>query len=198
MSIGGFNNRPPIAQGLAGNIASQGAGIISTRPTAKYMSGARCILKVNGRIAAFAFGVSWNITTAVTEIRTIDNFLPSELAPSLLSVEGTISGLHIPGDGPGVRLWQPDILNFLTQQYIVIEVRDIATNELLFYTGKAMITSRQEDIKVDALSNVSLAFKAIGYRDERDPTAPGKDEAVAPNTALGKAQGLLGKLLKRF
>ena len=80
----------------------------------------------------------------------------------------------------------------------MIEVRDIATNELLFYTGKAMITSRQEDIKVDALSNVSLAFKAIGYRDERDPTAPSKDEAVAPNTALGKAQGLLGKLLKRF
>jgi hypothetical protein len=105
----------------------------------------------------------------VNEILTIDDYLPAELVPQRITVDGTISALHIPGQGIGVQLWQPDALNFLFQQYIAIEVRDSTTDQLLFYTGRAMITSRQEDIRVDQLANVQLSFKAIGFQDERTP-----------------------------
>jgi hypothetical protein len=126
-------------------------------------------MKINGKITGFAFGISWRISTSVTEINTIDDYFPAELVPQRIQVEGTISALHIPGQSAGTELWQPDSLNFLFQQYITIEVRDSATDQLLFYTSKAMITSRSEDIRVDALANVTLSWRAIGFQDERRP-----------------------------
>lgn len=180
----GFNNKPPVVQGVLDNLASNLAGIISTRPAARYASGARTILKINGQIVGFAFGVSWKIQTAVTEVQTIDDYFPAELVPQRIQVDGQISALHIPGTSAGTELWQPDSLNFLFQQYITIEVRDSATDALLFYTSKAMITSRSEDVRVDALANVTLTWKAIGFQDERTPDP--QDMTSQANTALTK------------
>ena len=167
--MSGFNNRPPLSQSLADNVISNVSGIFSTRPTAKYASGARCLLKVNGKLCGFAFGISWRINTQVMDINTIDDYFAWELAPQRITVEGTITALHIPGTSAGTELWQPDVLNFLWQQYISIEVRDSATDQLLFFTDKAMVISRAEDIKIDSLANVQIAWRAIGYRDERTP-----------------------------
>jgi len=175
----GFNNSPNVANGILNNLASNFAGLLSTRPQAKYASGARCTLKVNGKLVGFAFGISWHITTSVTEINTIDNYLPYELAPQRITVDGSISALHIPGKGIGSLLWQADVLNFLSQQYITIEARDSATDQLLFYTAEAMITSRSEDIKIDQLANVTMTFKSIGYRDERAPALADNIDAVS-------------------
>jgi hypothetical protein len=169
----GFDNIPNIAQQITDNaLGGNIGGILSTRPTAKYMSGARCVLKINGRPAAFAFNISWRIDTLYTEINAIDNPLPEELAPRVIKVSGQISALHIPGHGVGMQLWQPDVLSFLFHQYLTIEVRDSTTDQLLFYASKAVINSRQEDIRVDDLAQVSLSFQAIGFRDEKIPEVP--------------------------
>jgi len=165
----GFNNRPNLSNRLSDNVTSQVAGIFSTRPNARYASGARVLLKVNNKLCGFAFGVSWRISTTAVDITTIDDYLPYEIAPQRVIVEGTISALHIPGQSAGTELWQADALNFLFHKYITIEVRDSATDQLLFYTNKAMIMSRQEDLKVDSLANVQLVWRAIGFQDERKP-----------------------------
>jgi len=178
----GFNNRPNT---ILDNVASNVSGIFSTKSAARYASGARTTLKINGKVSGFAFGISWRINTAVTEINTIDDYFPAELAPQRISVEGTMSMLHIPGQSAGTELWQPDALNFLFQQYITIEVRDSATDQLLFYTSKAMITSRAEDIRVDSLANVSLQWKAIGFQDERKPELADGARSQAPAASGG-------------
>lgn len=170
--MSGFNNVPPITTNIANNLAGNISGILSTKPSAKYESGARIALKINGLLVGFAFSISWRINTTVVAVNTIDDYMPYELAPQRLTVDGTIGALHIPGQSVGVLLWQPDILNFLTQQYISIEARDSATDQVIFYTDKAMITSRTEDIRVDSLANVQLQWQAIGYRDERTPGLP--------------------------
>jgi hypothetical protein len=170
--MSGFNNRPNVGQRLSDNLASNVSGVFSTKPSAKYASGARCLLKINNQLCGFAFNVSWRINTTVVEINTIDDYMPHELAPQRVTVEGTLSALHIPGQSVGTQLWQPDILSFLFQQYISIEVRDSATDQLLFYTNKAMITSRAEDIRVDSLANVQLSWRAVGFRDEKAPELP--------------------------
>lgn len=178
----GFDNRPNIVSRIADNLASQAAGIFSTRPNARYASGARTILKINNRICGFAFSVSWRINTQSVEINTVDDYMPHEIAPQRVTVEGTISALHIPGKSAGTELWQPDALNFLFHKYITIEVRDSATDQLLFYTNKAVITSRQEDIRVDSLASVSLSWRAIGFQDERRPElAEGVQESSKEN-----------------
>jgi hypothetical protein len=78
----GFDNVPDIGQQLTDNILEGNlGGIISSRPTAKYMSGARCVLRINGRPVGFAFNVSWRIDTVFAEINAIDNPLPEEFVP---------------------------------------------------------------------------------------------------------------------
>ena len=165
----GFDNVPPFEQQLLDNaIAGNVGGIFSTRPVAKYMSGARCVLRINSRPVAFAFGVSWRIDTSFMELNVIDSPLSEELIPRAIQVSGSISALHIPGKGAGAQLWQADVLGFLFHQYITIEVRDSVTDRLLFFAPKAAITSRQEEIKTDDLAQMSLSFIAIGFKDERE------------------------------
>jgi len=197
--MSGFNNRP---NSVADNVASNVAGIFSTKPSARYASGARTILKINGKVSGFAFGISWRINTSVTEINTIDDYFPAELVPQRITVEGTISALHIPGTSAGTEQWQPDALNFLFQQYITIEVRDSATDQLLFYTSKAMITSRNEDIRVDSLANVTLQWRAIGFQDERKPElAEGAQSSSATSQKAGQPdspQSRLQQAISKF
>lgn len=197
----GFNNKPNVAEQLANNLASNATGIFSTKSSARYASGARTTLKINGKIVGFAFGISWKINTPVVEINTIDDYLPYELVPQRVTVEGSIAALHIPGQSAGTELWQPDALNFLFQQYITIEVRD-TSDQLMFYTSAAMITSRSEDIRVDSLANVQLTWKAIGFQDERKPElAQGVTDQVEnkqPQSRLQQEVGGIANTLRNF
>lgn len=189
--MSGFTNRPPLAQNLLDNVVSNVSGVFSTRAVARYASGARCVLKINSKLVGFAFAVSWRISTNYVEINTVDDPLPNELVPQRITVDGTISALHIPGTSATTELWQPDVLSFLFHQYVTIEVRDSQTDALLFYTNKAVITSRQEDIRVDQLSNVTLSFKAIGWKDEKQPETPENFNVRSQdNSSNGSVSGL--------
>jgi len=196
--MAGFNNRP---NDIADNLAQNVSNVFSTKQAAKYSSGARTILKINGKVVGFAFGISWRIQTQGIEITTIDDYFAHEIAPQRVTVDGTLSMLHIPGTSAGTELWQADALNFLFQQYITIEVRDV-NDQLLFYTSKAMVTMRQEDVKVDALTSVSLQWKAIGFQDERKPElAEGVQDQVQnkqPQSRLQQEVGNIANKLRNF
>jgi len=185
----GFNNIPNTDTQVVENLLSGNlGGIFSTRASAKYVSGARCILRINSRPVGFAFGVSWRIDTEYTEIETIDNIEPEELAPKKIKVSGSISALHIPGRGPGAQLWQGDSLSFLFHQYITIEVRDSVTNQLLFFAPRAAVISRQEEIRADDMANISLNFVAIGFKDEKQPGIPTGADTLNKQSPHGDIQ----------
>jgi hypothetical protein len=187
-----IDNSDNVLSKLTKNVASN-LDIFTVKPMAKYLSGARCVLRVNGKIIGFAFAISWDIKTSVTEINTIDDYMPYELAPQRIEVTGAISGFRIPGSGPSIMLIQTDIESFLHQRYIDIEVRDSQTDNLIFLANKALITSRTENIKIDQLADMTLSFKAIGWADERSPKRPdGVGESVNANGTSS-----LNKLLNR-
>jgi hypothetical protein len=164
---------PSVANRVAENAFEGLSSILTIKPVAKYLSGARCVLRINGKVVGFAFGISWTINTMVEEINTIDNYQAHELAPSRVEVNGNISGFRIPGSGPGSQLIQTDLISFLHQRYIEIEVRDSQTDNLIFLTRKALVTKRSESIKTGSLADMSLEFRAIGFLDERSqPSAP--------------------------
>jgi hypothetical protein len=190
MANTGFDNQGA-GSTLVNNALSNVAGILSSRPNAKYLSGARVVLKINGKLVGFAFGISWNITTSYTEVMTCDDYLPYELSPRRVSVDGTISCLHIPGTSATTEAWQGDVLSFLFQPYISIEARDSATNQIIFATDKAVIEQRSEDIRVDQLSSVTLRWRAIGFVDEKDLStlSPPNDYNQSSDTATPTTQG---------
>ncbi len=168
--------------------------IFSLRPTAKYLTGARTIIKVNGKLVGFAFSVSWSITTEAQEIRTIDDPIPYELAPSYVSVSGSIGGFIIPGKSATAELIQSDIANFLTNKYITIEVRDSATDTIIFKTNRAMVIGQQGSVRAENPSELSLTWKAIGWQAETPPAPPSDSDL---NNA-GSSSGFLDKIKSKF
>jgi hypothetical protein len=168
---------------VAGNLADN-FSIVSLKPNAKYASGARTTLKINNQIIGFAFSVSWNIRTTVTEIRTIDSYFPHELAPKHIIVDGTMGMFHIPGRGLSSELIQADILNFLQQKYIAIEVRDSATDNLLFASNKVIVTGRAETLNSEQLGRINVSWQAIGWQDERSPAKPKEPSSGASFTPI--------------
>jgi len=182
---------------VGANVLEKFKGVFSALPVAKYASGARCKIKVNGKLVGFAFGVSWHVETSVTEVRTIDEYNAWELAPKHVKVSGTLSLLHIPGEGPSASLHQSNVLNFLQQKYITIEVRDQQTDNLLFFTNKAMVTSRVENLRAEQLGDITLTWQAVGWKDEKEPVAP-KDWGASSKDAQQALQEKLKSIEEKY
>lgn len=198
MSRPGFGRNGTVSNVLGQNkieeaMASQGL-IMSLKQQAKYMTGARIVLKVNDRLLGFAFQVSWNINTEQTEIYTIDNPLPYEIAPKRVSVSGTLGAFVIPGRSATAEVIQSDELSFLFNKYITIEVRDSVTDEILFKTDKAVITNNQTSLTAEQAGTMQLTWKAIGWLSEQSPKLPDNTDKTS-SAKESKKQLFDGKAL---
>lgn len=138
----------------------------------RYLTGSRAIIKVNGQLYGFAFGVTINVQTHAEELWTIDEYTPVELIPTRLMVSGTLSQFHVPGKGPTKQLVQANLLSFLMHRYITIEISDQTSGTTIFKTEKAMITNKQQVLNAGEISQIQLQWKAIGFVDELVPALP--------------------------
>lgn len=160
-----------------------------------FFHGSRAIIKVNGDIFGFAFGVNVNIQTHHEEIWTIDDYTPYELAPSKIQVNGTLSMFHVVGRGPSQTLIQSNVLSFLFHRYVTLEIRDQKTDVTLFKSNRVTITGRSQSIQAGEQSNIQLSWKAIGWKDELVPNYPkGFAEPFADpaSAAIGAASAVAG------
>lgn len=168
------NPKLSIVENLTSSALGRAYSILSIRSAGNFMNGARCLLKINGKIIAFAFQISWDIQTAQDEIYCIDEYLPTELAPKKIRCTGSIGCFRIPGISPSILNIQPNILSFLMHKYISIEVIDKKTGNMLFYASHAVITGRSESVAAEGTANMVLNFQAIGFQDELKPTFQNK------------------------
>jgi len=171
------------------------AGLLSPWPKAAYTSGARTKLKINHELVGFAFEVSWEIRTDQTIIRSIDEYLPVEIAPKLIMVSGSLGCFHIPGKGPAAKYWQGNIISFPFHRYITIEVRDRATDVLLLYIPQASITTRRESLRAEDLGKFTVDWVAIAWKDE---IPVGYPRDVNDHVDKSDPMASLGKLVNPF
>jgi hypothetical protein len=191
--------RQPKTSDIDDNLLSNFQGWFAVNPQGKYMSGARTIIRINGELIGFAFSVAWNIKTEQDEIWQIDDWTPYEIAPKRISVEGTLGCLYQPIAGsPTKRNIMSNVLSFMFQKYVTIEVRDSLTDALLFKTSKAVITGNQTSISTENPAQMTLSWKAIGWVDEKVPNypfdvpPPGKSTASSPiDNAVNTAANIL-------
>jgi len=163
----------PNAGELGKSLLSNALGPIQVfNKVGKYMTGARCIIKVNGKLAGFAFSVSWNVNTSQTTVREIDNYLPYEFAPSMLNVSGSLGMFHVPGKTATSELFMPNVLSFLHHKYISIEVQDQTTGQQLLRVNKAVITNKSQALVAGQISQMTLEWQGIGWQDEMKPALP--------------------------
>jgi hypothetical protein len=129
----------------------------------------------------------------VSEIWTIDDWTPFELAPNKITVDGTLSMFHIPGKSPTRQLVQANVLSFLFHKHITIHIEDQMTGQTIFTTEKAVITSRKQSLHAGELSTIELTWKAIGWVDDITPAYPvGYNNQKEAGSAPG--QSLLGAI----
>lgn len=159
-------------QGLATNTLGQLGPIFTLSPVAKYITGARTVIKVNGKPVVFAFQVSWTVTTDQVEINTIDDPLPHEIAPRRITVSGTLGGFVIPGQSATTEVIQSNVLSFLSNKYISIEVVDSQTQSILFKTNSAVVTNCSTTSNAGQPATMTLQWKAIGWQNEFAPETP--------------------------
>jgi len=191
----GFD-RSASGNSFADNALSSLSSILSLRPQAKYMTGARTIIRINGDIVAFAFQVAWSIRTEVTEINTIDDALPWELAPKRIEVTGTIGMFQVPGQSPQAMTIQSDVGSFLMNRYITIEVKDSSTDAVIFRAGTAMITGQQSELSYEQIGRTTLTWKAIGWQVENPPKTPEDQSDSEVKSSLDKASDYLKSKMK--
>jgi len=184
-------------ENAAGSLLNSALGSVSPfNNFGKYFTGSRAIIKVNDNLYGFAFGVTFNVETSVDEINTIDDYTPYELAPNRIRVNGTLSMFQVPGKGPTKDNVQANVLSFLFNRYVSIEISDQTTGQKIFETRKAMITSRKQTIQAGELSTITLEWKAIGFIDETTPFYPtnfdGKDVDLSPLSAIPPIKSTFG------
>lgn len=183
--------------GLADNLLNSAVGSLSPLNSfGRYMTGSRAVIKVNGKLFGFAFGVSYNIATEHQENNTIDEYLAYELIPTRISVNGTLSMFHIPGKGPTKELVQSNIMSFLMHKYITIEISDQTSGQVIFKTNKAVITGKSQSLQAGEISTIQLTWKAVGWVDElMDPKEPtGADGSGTGGPLTGLAAAAAGNL----
>jgi len=181
---------------FAENMSASLGTVFTLKPQAQYLTGARTIIRINGNIVAFAFSVTWNARTEVAEINTIDDPLPWELGPKRIDVSGTLGLFQLPGQSPLVSRFQGDVATFLMNKYISIEVKDSATDVIIFRTGRAMVTGQQGEVSSEQVGRITLTWRAVGWQAENPPkpfaTADMASDPTNPNAGvLSKAGSFL-------
>jgi hypothetical protein len=170
--------------------------VLTLKPSAKYATGARTILRINNEIVSFVMSVSWQIRTNNIEINTIDNYFPDEIAPTRVQVSGTMSGFIVPGKSLTNVQVQSDALSFLFNKYITIEVRDSATDSILFKANKCVVTDSAHSLQAESPGNFSLNFTAIGWQNEQAPSLPEGYNGTSSGSPANDALGAIKKFLK--
>lgn len=143
-------------------LAVQRADLINEDPLAvlpEYFSGARCKLLVNGKTIGAALEVNWSVTSQMTEIRTIDNFAPTELVPGQMSIAASLKRIVDPRRTLGGDGLYSTMTSYLHQPYSSIEVRDRLGN--VIFLARGMFTSLRGGVSNGQLGVESVEF--VGY-----------------------------------
>lgn len=172
--MAGFDRGPKQGNGGIGQAVKDQftTNLFSAAPAGKYVTGARIKLKINDDLVYFADRIAWRMETETVEIRELDSMAPYEIAPVTVGCSGMIGGLRIPNQSPASLMYQANVMSHLFQQYFTLEVRDVSSDALLLYVGKAMISSREESVTAEQLMGSSFSWRAVSWKDEMEPMLP--------------------------
>ena len=122
-------------------------------------SGGRAKLTINGKTIGAALEVSYSVTANVTEVRTIDQFLPWEIVPGQMMIKASLKRIVDPSRSLGGDGLYSTIQSYLHQPYASLEIRDKLGN-VIFY-ARGMFTDIQGSFQAGQMSVEGVSF--IGY-----------------------------------
>jgi hypothetical protein len=157
------------AEIAAQNVNASAAALISLKPQPRVMTGARAVVKINGKVAMLCNNLQYEISSNWSEVRGVDELIPNDLAPDSYSVKGSMSLYRVPNQSPVSNFIHQDMFRGIIWPYTTIEIRDKRTDELIMLVKRCAITSRGEAFSKGTLTTTNLTFVGIGFRDEEMP-----------------------------
>jgi len=125
----------------------------------EYSTGARAKLLINGKTIGAALEVTYSINTTMTEVRTIDQFLPWEIVPGQMMIKASLKRIVDPRRTLGGDGLFATMQSYLHQPYASLEIRDRLGN-LIFY-ARGMFTDFNGSIQAGQASVEGVSF--VGY-----------------------------------
>lgn len=126
------------------------------------LKGADIKLYLNNKLYAVTQAVSWSIDYGEEAIYGIDSPYPAELAPTKISVSGTVSGLVLRMDGGlqglGIR---PLINQALQSPYISLRIQDRANQVDLLFIDRIKVGRESFSTQAKGLAQVNFTFTGI-------------------------------------
>lgn len=150
-------------------------------------SGARALIRVNGKALAVALDFRWSINIQATEVRTIDTNLPWDIAPNQIQISGTLNQIMDPSDTLEAHALFPTLQSAVHMPLTEIEVLD-KTGASLFL-ARGMFTSCQGQVSRGQLSTISCGFQGSLYQhnvaQDFEPYGLGYDLMEGINVVTG-------------
>lgn len=127
-------------------------------------TGAGVVLKINGNTVGFATGIGWQRSQSLKTIYEIDNVFAREIAPTVYSIAGNLTGLRLIGggglDGPEI-MDLSSVAAFFYQKYVTIEIVDKKTNKVTNTFQNVLFESDSWQINAKQVTTFSASFKAV-------------------------------------
>lgn len=123
------------------------------------LTGAHIKLYINNKLYKPTQGVSFTIDYGETEIHGIDSAYPQEIAPTKISVRGSVNGIRLKNSGglQGENA-RPLFADFAASPYISIRIQDRESSEDILFVPNAKITRETHGISTKATYKLSFDF----------------------------------------
>lgn len=128
---------------------------------AQILSGANIKLYVNNQVYKEVQSISFTVDYGETEIYGIDAAYPQEIAPTRISVRGSVQGLRVKlSGGLQTKNMRPLFVDIAASPYISIRITDRYSGEDILFIPNAKVT--RESHAIATKQTYKLNFDFIG------------------------------------
>jgi hypothetical protein len=125
------------------------------------LTGAHIKLYINNQVYKVVQSITLTIDYGEQEIYGIDAAHAQEIAPTRLSIRGSVQGLRVKySGGLQAQNMRPLFIDLLASPYISIRIQDRSTSEDILYIPQAKVSS--ESHSVATKSTYKMNFNFVG------------------------------------
>lgn len=133
------------------------------------LQGAEIKLYISGKLYKEVQSISYTIDYAEQEIYGIDSQYPQEIAPSRVSVQGSVSGVRVKLTG-GLQGYEArsKINQILYAPYTSLRIKDRRSDKDILWIPQMKVTSETLQIPAKGTVKLNFVFKGIIPYNELD------------------------------
>ena len=126
------------------------------------LAGSHVKVYIGGSLYSEAQSVNYVIDLGQESIYGVDSYLPQEIRPTRVSVQGTIQAVYvIASGGPQGKDARAKINEVLYQPYVALRIKDAKSGDDLLFLPQCMVSQESMSISAKGTVKVSLSFKGI-------------------------------------